>query len=75
VISLNDPIEMGESSNVLINREDLWEALWAYRFDPELGHSCGEDPSFFHDLYRPVPASASARMHSGTNWCHHVLRI
>jgi succinoglycan biosynthesis protein ExoM len=51
VIRENGRIATGYTSNVLINRKALREALRTCRFDPELGRSGGEDTSFFHGLY------------------------
>jgi succinoglycan biosynthesis protein ExoM len=44
-------IDTGYTSNVLIYRAALPEPSRAYRFDPSLGRSGGEDTAFFHQLY------------------------
>lgn len=51
VIRKGGQIATGYTSNVLIDRSALADALRACRFDPELGRSGGEDTVFFHALH------------------------
>jgi succinoglycan biosynthesis protein ExoM len=52
VIRRDGRIDTGYTSNVLLNRQTLGQALLGCRFDPGLGRSGGEDSSFFHNLYK-----------------------